>query len=214
MSDPNPYPSAAAISRSLWGTGLNMGPNVVLGDLEAGMCGYYDHATETVHINRALNMRERRCTLVHELIHWEQGHEPVDNLAEHTAREVNVEREAARRLISFPALVWAWTRHMDARRSAEGLDVDMQVLFSRILAMTPAEQVIFDVCATRCIGVRTETALTAGDAPELLNDPNKWDERIFDAVEDDPGSLVAAGIGGMLVGSAEGCDLSGRHQAA
>lgn len=191
-----------------------MGPNVVLGDLEQGMCGYFDKGTDTVHINKALTMRERRCTLVHELIHRERGHDPANTLAEHTAREVSVEWETARRLISFPALLWAMTRHLECHRSADALEVDAHMLITRILAMTPAERVLFDVCALRCIGVRSELAVSAGNAPELLNDPNMWDERIFDAVEDDPGSLVAAGIGGVLVGAAEGCDVSGCDEAA
>ena len=192
-----------------------MGPEVVLGGLEDGLCGYYDHATETVHINRALDMRGRRCTLVHELIHWEQGHEPVDDLAVHTAREVNVEREAARRLVSLPALIWAWTTYANPRASSEGLEVDHQVLMSRFLAMTPAEQIIFDVCAMRCIGVRSELALSAGDAPALLNVPNMWDERIIDAVDVEISAGAAGAFdGGGMRGAAEGRDVSGCFEAA
>jgi hypothetical protein len=162
-----------------------MGLEVVLEDLGEDLCGFYDHATETVYINRRLSIRDRRCTLVHELIHWERGHEPTDNLSRHTAREVEVDHEAARRLISFPQLMWAMTYFGtgSGNAAAEALDVEPSAYLSRVLAMTRLEQVILDVCALQCIGIRSELALSAGSEPALLNLPRVVDERILDGID-------------------------------
>lgn len=160
-----------------------MGLEVVLEDLGNELCGYYDHATETVHINSRLSIRERRTTLVHELIHWERGDQPTDSLSVHTAREVEVEHESARRLISFPQLIWAITYYGAGGAGAEALDVDLSVYISRIMAMTRLEQIIFDVCAMQCIGIKSSTALSAGSSPALLNLPRVVDERILDGFE-------------------------------
>lgn len=154
------------------------------------MDGFYEHDTETVYINERLTMRGRRCTLVHETIHWERGDESTDNLSIHTAREVEVDHEAARRLISFPQLIWAMTYHGNGRKACDTLDVDPAVYLSRILAMTRLEQIIFDVCALQCIGIRSELALTAGSEPALLNLPRVVDERILDGFVG--GEVVAA----------------------
>lgn len=160
-----------------------MGLEIVLEDLGEGLCGFYDHATETVHINSRLTLEQRRCTLVHELIHWERGHEPTDDLAKHMAREVEVDHETARRLVSFPQLMWAITYFGPGGAGSGSLGVCASIYMSRILAMTRLEQIIFDVCAMQCIGVRTELALSAGCSPALLNLPHVVDERILDVVE-------------------------------
>ena len=161
-----------------------MGPEVVLEDLGDSLCGYYDHDTETVYINSRSSMRERRCTLVHEMIHWERGDATTNDLAVHTAREVEVEHEAARRLISFPQLMWAMTYFGSGQLAADMLDVDPPVYLSRILAMTRLEQVIFNVCALQCIGIKTSAALAAGGEPALLGLPRVVDERILDGRDD------------------------------
>lgn len=160
-----------------------MGLEVVLSDLGEGLCGYYDQATETVYINERLSMRERRTTLVHELIHWERGHAPVDDLSRHTAREMEVDHEAARRLISFPQLMWAITYYGSGYPALDALEVEPGTFVSRMLAMTRLEQVIFDVCAMQCIGMKSSTALSAGSSPALLNLPRVVDERILDGFE-------------------------------
>lgn len=160
-----------------------MGLEVVLSDLGEDLCGYYDHATETVHINSRLSLMERRCTLVHELIHWERGDDPTDNLGAYMAREVEVDHETARRLVSLPQLMWVITYFGPGGAGAGSLGVCASIYISRIMAMTRLEQIIFDVCAMQCIGVRTELAFSAGCSPALLNLPFVVDERILDAVE-------------------------------
>lgn len=128
-------------------------------------------------------MRARRSTLVHELIHWERGHGPTDNLAEYLARDIEVEHEAARRLISFPALMWAATYFDSTLARCEALDVDATIFHSRLMAMTRLEQIVMEVCALRCIGLMSEVALSAGERPALLDLPYAFDERILDEVE-------------------------------
>lgn len=160
-----------------------MGLGIVLSDLGDGLDGFYEHSTETVYINQRLPMRGRRAALVHEMIHWERGDQPTDNLSVHTAREVEVDHETARRLISFPQLIWAMTYYGTGYAACDTLDVDPSIYLSRILAMTRLEQIIFDVCALQCIGMRSELALTAGEQPALLNLPRVVDERILDGLE-------------------------------
>ena len=47
--------------------------NVTIGSalLPDGMTGFYDEATRTILIDRQLIYCQKRCTLVHELIHWQ-----------------------------------------------------------------------------------------------------------------------------------------------
>lgn len=158
--------------------GTVLGIKVVVENIGPDLCGYYDHTTQTVYISEALSPRERHCTLVHELIHAEQGHEPAGSLPEHLAREIMVEQETARRLISFPQLMWAVTYHGSGITTAEALGVPPEVYFSRILAMTRAEQIVFEVCGMQCIGVRTEQAMSAGDHPAILDHALDVDERV------------------------------------
>jgi hypothetical protein len=157
-----------------------LGIKVVVGDIGPELCGYYDHSTRTVHISESLSVRERHCTLVHELIHAERGHETALTLPQHLAREIDVEQETARRLISLPQLMWAVTYYGAGGTGCAGLGVPPEMYYSRVLGMTKAEQVIFEVCAMQCIGVRSEVALSAGNAPALLNHPWVVDERVLD----------------------------------
>lgn len=49
--------------------------NVTIGSalLPDGMTGFYDEATRTILIDRQLIYCQKRCTLVHELIHWQHA---------------------------------------------------------------------------------------------------------------------------------------------
>ena len=49
--------------------------NVTIGSalLPEGMTGFYDEATRTILIDRQLIYCQKRCTLVHKLIHWQHA---------------------------------------------------------------------------------------------------------------------------------------------
>ena len=87
---------------------------------------------------RRLNQVRRRCTLTHELIHLERGPVPADPIGR-AREELAVDIEAARRLITLPALVDAlrWTR--DATELADELWVDRPTLRTRMQHLDPIE---------------------------------------------------------------------------
>ena len=70
--------------------------------LPDGLWGCYDAATEVILIDRRLTYTAKRCTLVHELLHWRHGDTSCDHVArsreEHRAR-----RETALTLIDHSA---------------------------------------------------------------------------------------------------------------
>jgi Zn-dependent peptidase ImmA (M78 family) len=110
-----------------------------LGD---GRMGLWDERTRTVWLDAGLSTAERRCTLIHELIHAERGDVPCDHPALERRQERRVEREAARRLVSIDALIEAvrWSR--DPHEVAAALEVDLEILGARIEALTQAERVL------------------------------------------------------------------------
>lgn len=84
---------------------------------------------------------QRRCTLAHELVHLERGVGDCGPWS--AAEELQVHAEAARRLISVPALAHAirelgGDHHLGAL--AHLLDVDGQTARVRLRLLTPAER--------------------------------------------------------------------------
>lgn len=128
-------------------------------DLPVGVCGYYDHQTGNIYIDRRMPNRNQRLTFEHELTHRLLGHGPAGSLVERLQREIAVERITARRLIPFPSLLSAMTRFTDAATIADALDVDEDLLYSRVFSLTAEEQTIFEVCGRFCIGVGTTESL-------------------------------------------------------
>jgi hypothetical protein len=84
---------------------------------------------------------QRRCTLAHELIHLERGVGDCGPWS--AAEELHVHAEAARRLITVPALARA-IRELggdhDLGALAHLLDVDSQTVRLRLRLLTPAER--------------------------------------------------------------------------
>ena len=89
-----------------------------------GMCGCYSEETQTILIDRRLTYTAKRCTLVHELVHWKHGDDSCSQKWEARAR-----MEAARLLIS-PAEYALAERAYDADPwlMADVLDVTVHVL--------------------------------------------------------------------------------------
>jgi len=91
-----------------------------------------------VQIANDLDYAERRCALMHELIHDERGipheHDPAEELA--------VEREAARRLIPVDDLIDVARWALSTEEAAYELAVTEDMLLCRLASMThPADRV-------------------------------------------------------------------------
>jgi len=106
------------------------------GRLAPGVMGLWHQPSRTVWLDSRLVGPERRCTLVHELVHAERGDVPCDDEVLEARQERRVEREAARRLVGLGALAEALRWSEDVREVAEILDVDTATLDMRIESLT------------------------------------------------------------------------------
>lgn len=104
---------------------------------EGGKMGRVNHASQTVSLRRGMSWEERRCSLLHELLHLENGPQP---LGLKDKEEESVRRATAR--IMLPdiravgeALAWAHT----PMEAAEELGVDLYVLRKRLRHLHPSE---------------------------------------------------------------------------
>lgn len=88
-----------------------------------------------IWLQERMTQAERRCTLMHELIHIERGHQGCQP----PAIEAKVEDEVARYLIPISALckVLPWARNED--EAAEELWVDVATLRARLASLTVEE---------------------------------------------------------------------------
>ena len=130
---------------------------VVYGQLPDNMLGYYDHGTGSIHVSEDLDRRERHMTVVHERFHKLLQHDICTTPGRRIAREIKVESWTATYMITFRALMDAFTACSDAQAMAEFLNVDCELIYARILGLSKLESLILDVCAVRCIGVTLST---------------------------------------------------------
>ncbi|MBN8883005.1 MAG: ImmA/IrrE family metallo-endopeptidase [Salana multivorans] len=92
----------------------------------------------TIWMDKRQRQVQRRCTLMHEIIHLERG--DVDGCADRG--EVDVEREAARRLIPIEDLLdkVRWTH--DLAELADELWVDEDMLHARLDGLSARERML------------------------------------------------------------------------
>lgn len=90
-----------------------------------------------IWLDNRLQQDQRRCTLTHELVHIERGHDGCQE----PRIEYEVRAETARRLISIEALCRhaAWASSID--ELAEDLWVTPEVVTDRFQSLTPQETV-------------------------------------------------------------------------
>ena len=118
--------------------------NVTIGSalLPEGMTGFYDEATRTILIDRQLIYCQKRCTLVHELIHWQ--HADATRKGVYGSRlENRTRRETALKLVNpFEYQTAEAMYEGDPYQIACELDVTLQIIqdYQRIL----------DSSVTRC----------------------------------------------------------------
>ena len=111
-------------------------PKVAYRHLPGDRVGEFDRDRNLIILDPRTSKTTQRCTLVHEMIHWERGdvktgHGWFDARIEH-----HVEMETARRLICVEDLADAmeWAEH--PQEVAEMLDVDLPVLARRVDILT------------------------------------------------------------------------------
>ena len=104
--------------------------------LPDGLWGCYDAATEVILIDRRLTYTAKRCTLVHELLHWRHGDTSCDHVAQ-SREEHRARRETALTLID--PLRYGMLEQMYEGNSwniSQELEVTQQVLgdFRQVMA--------------------------------------------------------------------------------
>ncbi len=117
---------------------LHEAEHVLLEWHDGGPMGRAHFATDTISIRRGLSWAERRCTVVHELLHLRRG---VPSHGWSAQDEQRVRRETARILLPDvhvlgEALAWA----LDEHEAADELGVDVPVLRCRMNNLHPAER--------------------------------------------------------------------------
>lgn len=104
-----------------------------------GDMGTTDFEAKTISLRLGMTWAERRCTILHEVLHAERG-PTLDTLAER--EELRVRKETARLLLPNiseigDALAWASCR---VREAADELGVDAGVLWDRLDHLHPSER--------------------------------------------------------------------------
>lgn len=107
---------------------------------DEGVMGETDFEAGTISLRRDLGQAERRCTVLHEVLHAERG--PANDEPGLVAREeLRVRREASRLLLPDIRLVGealAWSH--DYSEAAHELWVDEDTLLDRLDHLHPAER--------------------------------------------------------------------------
>lgn len=106
-------------------------------DLGDDCLGETDHDARTVTLTTGMTQAQRRSTIAHEVAHVERG--PVPRWLE-PREESHVDALAARRLISWPALLDACRWALTLEELAEELWVDEATAECRLRHLHPSEK--------------------------------------------------------------------------
>lgn len=112
--------------------------------LPDGYLGWWDPEARTIWLDRDLDQTERRCTLLHELVHARRGDVACADPVLDARQEARVERECAQSLVPGESLAEAvrWSR--DPHEVAEALGVDIDTLTVRLIRLSAAERARLD----------------------------------------------------------------------
>jgi hypothetical protein len=108
--------------------------------LADGVMGLWDPAERTIWLDSGLTQGERRCTLMHELVHAERGDGSCATALDTIKREVTVHHEAARRLLPLSDVARALLVCVDEYELADELVVDVDTVRLRLERLTAAER--------------------------------------------------------------------------
>lgn len=114
-------------------------PEIIHRPMAIGLNGYFDKATNTIHINTLYDRATQRSTEAHELQHAERGDTACCDPWFDAKQEVTVERAASMRLISAEDLAKAVTESHHVDHIAALLEVDVDMLHVRIELLTTDE---------------------------------------------------------------------------
>lgn len=112
---------------------------LVFVDLPAGERGRWYPDLHVIMIDERLNQAERRCTLMHEIVHRMRGDSHVDGNLEHIRQERTCHETVARLLIPFSRLQAAMQWGRDPQELADELWVDTETLLARVRGLSMAE---------------------------------------------------------------------------
>lgn len=94
--------------------------------LPDGLWGCYDDATEVILIDRRLTYTAKRCTLVHELLHWKHGDDGCAN--DRSKQERRCRTQTALLLVDQVELALLERMYEYEWQIADELDITTQVL--------------------------------------------------------------------------------------
>ncbi|MGE4644419.1 ImmA/IrrE family metallo-endopeptidase [Bifidobacterium longum subsp. infantis] len=94
--------------------------------LPDGLWGCYDDATEVILIDRRLTYTAKRCTLVHELLHWKHGDDGCAN--DRSKQERRCRTQTALLLVDSVELALLERMYEYDWQIADELDITTQVL--------------------------------------------------------------------------------------
>jgi len=94
--------------------------------LPDGLWGCYDDATEVILIDRRLMYTAKRCTLVHELLHWKHGDDGCAN--DRSKQERRCRTQTALLLVDSVELALLERMYEYDWQIADELDITTQVL--------------------------------------------------------------------------------------
>lgn len=95
--------------------------------LPDGLWGCYDNENNVILIDRRLTYTAKRCTLVHELLHWRHGDTSCDRVAQ-SREEHRTRRETALTLVNPTELALLERMYEYESQIADELNVTTQVL--------------------------------------------------------------------------------------
>lgn len=104
--------------------------------LPDGLWGCYDDETRVILIDRRLTYAAKRCTLVHELLHWRHGDTGCSNNSSKLERRAR--RETALTLVNPTELALLERMYEYESQIADELNVTTQVLEDYRRTITPA----------------------------------------------------------------------------
>lgn len=107
--------------------------------LQEGERGRWYPDAHVIVLDDRLTQAERRCVLMHELVHRSRGDVPCTDTLTGRRQEKSCHEQVARLLIPFPQLLAAMQWGRDPHELADELWVDVKTLRVRIRGLSAAE---------------------------------------------------------------------------